>query len=79
MKRIGIISDTHGTFDDTLRRFLQNVDEIWHAGDFGSLELFNVEFVKLARHLAFTVDGYRFAQQQSHGSQPVFEEIGLIF
>ena len=47
--------------------------------DFGSLELFNVEFVKLARHLAFTVDGYRFAQQQSHGSQPVFEEIGLIF
>ena len=39
MKRIGIISDTHGTFDDTLRRFLQNVDEIWHAGDFGSLEL----------------------------------------
>lgn len=39
MKRIGIISDTHGTFDDTLRRFLQDVDEIWHAGDFGSLEL----------------------------------------
>ena len=39
MKRIGIISDTHGTFDDTLRRFLDQVDEIWHAGDIGSLEL----------------------------------------
>lgn len=39
MKRIGIISDTHGTFDDTLRRFLDPVDEIWHAGDIGSLEL----------------------------------------
>ena len=38
MKRIGIISDTHGTFDDTLRRFLQDVDEIWHAGDFGSIK-----------------------------------------
>ena len=33
MKRIGIISDTHGTFDDTLREFLKDVDEIWHAGD----------------------------------------------
>ena len=32
MKRIGIISDTHGTFDDTLREFLKDVDEIWHAG-----------------------------------------------
>ena len=39
MKRIGIISDTHGTFDDTLREFLKDVDEIWHAGDIGSIEL----------------------------------------
>ena len=39
MKRIGIISDTHGTFDDTLREFLRDVDEIWHAGDIGSLEV----------------------------------------
>lgn len=39
MKRIGIISDTHGTFDDTLKEFLKETDEIWHAGDIGSLEL----------------------------------------
>ena len=39
MKRIGVISDTHGTFDQTLRDFLNDVDEIWHAGDFGSIEL----------------------------------------
>ncbi|MGN0007460.1 MAG: metallophosphoesterase family protein [Alistipes sp.] len=39
MKRIGVISDTHGTFDEPLRAFLAEVDEIWHAGDIGSLEL----------------------------------------
>ncbi|MDR2890440.1 MAG: metallophosphatase family protein [Alistipes sp.] len=39
MKRIGIISDTHGTFDEPLRQFLAETDEIWHAGDIGSLEL----------------------------------------
>jgi len=39
MKRIGIISDTHGCFDDRLQRFLADVDEIWHAGDIGSMEL----------------------------------------
>lgn len=39
MKRIGIISDTHGTFDGTLRNFLKDVDEVWHAGDIGSLDV----------------------------------------
>ncbi|MBQ8307883.1 MAG: metallophosphoesterase family protein [Alistipes sp.] len=39
MRRIGLISDTHGTFDQVLKDFLCDVDEIWHAGDIGSLEL----------------------------------------
>jgi len=39
MKRIGLISDTHGTFDQTLKTFLKDVDEIWHAGDIGSPEV----------------------------------------
>ncbi len=39
MRRIGIISDTHGTFDEPLREFLSEVDEIWHAGDIGSLAI----------------------------------------
>jgi putative phosphoesterase len=37
--KIGIISDTHNTFDEPLKEFLAPCDEIWHAGDFGSLEL----------------------------------------
>ncbi len=36
---IGLLSDTHGLFDEPLKEFLQPVDEIWHAGDFGSVEL----------------------------------------
>ena len=39
MKRIGVISDTHNCFDDALRKFLADVDEVWHAGDFGSIEI----------------------------------------
>ena len=39
MKRIGIISDTHNYFDERLEWFLADVDEVWHAGDFGSIEL----------------------------------------
>lgn len=39
MKRIGIISDTHGYWDDKYETYLGDVDEIWHAGDIGTTEL----------------------------------------
>ena len=35
MRYIGLISDTHGVFDEQFKDFLGPVDEIWHAGDFG--------------------------------------------
>ena len=58
MKRIGIISDTHSTFDDTLRDFLRDVDEIWHAGDIGSLETADlIAAFKPLRAVTGNVDG----------------------
>ena len=36
MAYIGLISDTHGYFDEKVRRFLEPVDVVWHAGDFGT-------------------------------------------
>ena len=39
MTRIGLISDTHGYLDDAVFKHFENCDEIWHAGDFGSIEL----------------------------------------
>lgn len=39
MKRILLLSDTHGYFDDRLDQALADCDEIWHAGDWGTVEL----------------------------------------
>ncbi|MGN0068429.1 MAG: metallophosphoesterase family protein [Prevotella sp.] len=39
MKRIGIISDTHGWWDDRYLHYFEPCDEIWHAGDIGTLEV----------------------------------------
>ena len=33
--RIGVIADTHGRFDSTVRRHCKGVDHILHAGDIG--------------------------------------------
>lgn len=38
MKRIGILSDTHCTLIPQLFDFFKDVDELWHAGDIGSIE-----------------------------------------
>lgn len=35
MKRIGILSDTHGYWDDRYAQYFADCDEIWHAGDIG--------------------------------------------
>jgi len=39
MTRIGLISDTHGYLDDAVFKHFADCDEIWHAGDFGTIEL----------------------------------------
>ncbi len=41
MKRIGLISDTHSYLDEAVFKHFEQCDEIWHAGDFGTLELAN--------------------------------------
>ncbi|MBC5823712.1 MAG: metallophosphoesterase family protein [Candidatus Eremiobacteraeota bacterium] len=35
MKRIGLLSDTHGYLDPRVMEYFARCDEIWHAGDFG--------------------------------------------
>lgn len=39
MKKIGLLSDTHGFWDEKYREYFCDCDEVWHAGDIGSLEL----------------------------------------
>ncbi len=38
-RKILLLSDTHGTWDDFIEKYLPGNDEIWHAGDIGSLEI----------------------------------------
>ena len=37
MTRILLLSDTHGYIDDRILSYASQADEIWHAGDVGSL------------------------------------------
>ncbi len=39
MTRIGLLSDTHSFLDERVFEHFAECDEIWHAGDFGTMEL----------------------------------------
>ncbi|MEP7165946.1 MAG: metallophosphoesterase family protein [Ferruginibacter sp.] len=53
MTRIGLISDTHSYLDESVFEHFKNCQEIWHAGDFGNIELAN----RLAVQSRLTIRG----------------------
>ncbi len=64
MKRIGVISDTHSFLDPRVFEAFEKCDEIWHAGDFGTIEVANelAEFLPL-RGVYGNIDGTPIRQQ----------------
>jgi len=55
---IGIISDTHGVVDEAVFPFFENCNEIWHAGDIGSLKLLEkLESFKPLKAVHGNIDG----------------------
>jgi len=58
MKRIGLLSDTHGYLDDRILNFLGECDEIWHAGDIGNTDTAQkLSSLKPFRAVAGNIDG----------------------
>ena len=59
MKKIGLLSDTHGYWDEKFALYFSECDEIWHAGDIGSEEvLHRLEALKPVRAVHGNIDGH---------------------
>lgn len=57
MTKIGLISDTHGFLDESVFIHFKDCDEIWHAGDIGSLEIIEkLEAFKPTRFVFGNID-----------------------
>lgn len=39
MKKILLLSDTHGHIDEGIMKHVKNADEVWHAGDIGDISV----------------------------------------
>jgi uncharacterized protein len=59
LRRIGLISDTHGHLDDRIMEYLGSCDEIWHAGDIGPINVIEtLEKVKILRAVYGNIDDH---------------------
>lgn len=59
MLKIGLISDTHHYLDEAVFRYFDKCDEIWHAGDFGTIELADkLSAFKPLRGVYGNIDGW---------------------
>ncbi|MCG8410994.1 MAG: metallophosphatase family protein [Bacteroidales bacterium] len=59
MKKIGLLSDTHGFIDTKIIKFFKDCDEIWHAGDIGNLETADkIASIKPLRAVFGNIDGH---------------------
>ncbi len=58
MTRIGLLSDTHGLLDERVFRHFATCDEVWHAGDWGSMDVVHrLQAFKPVRGVWGNIDG----------------------
>lgn len=59
MTHIGLLSDTHGLLDERIFEHFAECNQIWHAGDIGSVEVLErLQAFKPTRAVWGNIDGY---------------------
>jgi len=58
MKKILLLSDTHSYIDDQIIKYINQADEVWHAGDIGAIEVVDtIKKIKPLRAVYGNIDG----------------------
>lgn len=79
MKRIGLIADTHNFIDESVFDHFKNVDEVWHAGDFGGPDILKqLQDFKPFRGVWGNIDGPEIRQQLPEIAHFTIEEVQVL-
>ena len=59
MKKILLLSDTHGHVDDHIMKYVKESDEVWHAGDIGTTQVIEtISNLKPLRAVVGNIDNH---------------------
>ena len=79
MKRIGLLSDTHAYWDDRYVKYFSECDEIWHASDFGSMEIADrLSEIAPLRGVYGNIDGHDIRMRFSEKYRFKCEEVEVL-
>ena len=64
MKKILLLSDTHGYLDPKVHKYINGVDEVWHAGDIGTTSVTDeISKLKTLKGVYGNIDGHELRNQ----------------
>lgn len=79
MKKIGLLSDTHSYLDPKIFDYFKDVDEIWHAGDIGSLDVIDkLKAFKPFRGVYGNIDDHIIRKEVSEFNRFFCEDIEVL-
>ncbi len=79
MKRIGVLSDTHGYLDDRILDYFAECHEIWHAGDIGNIDIADqIARLKPFRAVHGNIDGQIVRKAYPEINRFMCEEVDVL-
>ena len=78
MKKILLLSDTHGYLDDRILKYAAEADELWHAGDIGTLHVSDsLKEVKTLKAVYGNIDGGSLRKEFPLNNRFMCEEVDV--
>nr|WP_298999736.1 metallophosphoesterase family protein [uncultured Allomuricauda sp.] len=78
MTKILLLSDTHGHMDEAILKYAKQADEIWHAGDIGSLEVTDaLEKIAPLRAVFGNIDDHQIQREFPEHNRFYCEEVDV--
>ena len=78
MKKILLLSDTHGHLDERIKKYAAEADELWHAGDIGTTSISDeLKKIKPLKAVFGNIDGAEVRKEFPLNQRFVCEEVDV--
>lgn len=78
MTKILLLSDTHGYVDNDILRYVKQADEVWHAGDIGTLKVTDaIKKLKPLRGVFGNIDDHSIRNEFPENNRFMCEDVDV--
>jgi len=79
MTKILLLSDTHGYIDDSILKYVNQADEVWHAGDIGDISVTDtIKKYKPLKAVFGNIDGTEIRAEFPENDRFTCEEVDVL-